>query len=391
MGYQDIFNIKSLGRVASLGDLYDARSEKFLGYSLLKTNLPESCSIITDMPHTDFKYDYKNTFDSKFSKLDVSAELKVSVLCGMVSLEGSGKYLNDKKENHKSVKADLIYAIRTKDQRLILSDSKSTDIISHDSLGLTDATHVVTGITWGANAIASFEYSNDENSDKKEISGNLKAIVEKVSYSISGKAGANFTEGQNKLKTQLSIRFFGDVLIKGKVPQTVEEVLTLMGNMLNTINKTNDGKGSPLEYTLSPLRRFEKFIKRDKDVNQLINEIDQATLMLVETTFDELLEATQKFNDFKGQVSENEDFIEEKQLREINSKANEIRVSESMFKDSLKTKLIEVRSGKGISSNITKFINDFKGSPSSPYSLKDFIIKHSKLSTLLEQISLNKK
>ena len=49
--------------MASLGDLYDARSEKFLGYSLLKTNLPESCNIIADMPHTDFKYDYKNTFD----------------------------------------------------------------------------------------------------------------------------------------------------------------------------------------------------------------------------------------------------------------------------------------------------------------------------------------
>ena len=205
MSNQNDYDIKSLGRVASLGDLYDARNEKFLGYSLLKSDLPESCSTMTDIPYTNFKYDYSNTHESKFSNLDVTAELKVSVLCGMAKLEGSGKYLTDNKENHKSVKADLVYEIRTKHQTLLLSHESLKQFISHDSLGLTDVTHIVTGIKWGANAYASFEYSNDDNKHKREISGNLQAIVEKASFSISGKAAAAFTEGQEKLKTELAL------------------------------------------------------------------------------------------------------------------------------------------------------------------------------------------
>ena len=245
MSNQKPLTIKSLGRVASLRDLYDARNEIFLNYSLLKENLPTNCIDIQDQKTLNFKYDFSNTHETKFSNLDVNAELKISVLCGQVILEGSGKYLTDKKENHKSVKADLIYEITTKNEKLLLSQESLKKCVSYDSIGLKDATHVVTSIKWGANVYASFEYSNDENSDKTQINGNLKAIVEKLRSAVEAKAeaGAQFTEGQNKLKTQLSIKFFGNVGIKGKVPQTYEEVSVVMGDLQNFIDETNAGKG----------------------------------------------------------------------------------------------------------------------------------------------------
>jgi len=163
----------------------------------------------------------------------------------MVSLEGSGKYLSEKKENNKSVRGDLVYDITTKNQRLRLSDINEK-FINHESiksLAPTGATHIVTGVQWGASAIVSFEYTNEDNSDRTEISGNLKAIIEKLKDTMSAKADAGFTEGQNSLKSKLSIKFYGDVIINGKVPQTYEEVLVIIGDMQNLIAKSNDGKG----------------------------------------------------------------------------------------------------------------------------------------------------
>jgi hypothetical protein len=237
--------IKSLGRMASLGSLYDARCENFLDYYLLRKDFPQSLIDEKDQASSKFKYDYTNTHESKFHNLDVSAELKLSVLSGMVSLEGSGKYLNEKKENHKSVRGDLVYDITTKSQKLRLSDVND-EVISHESIksnALTGATHVVTGIQWGASVIASFEYTNDENRDRTAISGNLKAIIEKLKDAVSAKADAGFTEEQNSLKSKLSIKFYGDVVINGKVPQSYEEVLVIIADIQNLIAKSNDGKG----------------------------------------------------------------------------------------------------------------------------------------------------
>ncbi len=252
--------IKSLGRMASLGGLYDARNENFLSYSLLTKDFPESLIDTKDQTSSKFRYDYSNTHESKFHNLDVSAELKLSILCGMVSLEGSGKYLSEKKENHNSVRGDLVYDITTKFQRLVLSDlnEKFINRDSIDKLASTGATHVVTGIQWGSNAIVSFTYTNDENKDKKEINGNLKAIIEKLDPKVSGSAQtqASFTEGQTSLRSKLSIEFFGDAIFKGKVPQTYEEVLHFIGDMQNLMDESNEGKGKCLNVFCNVLLRM---------------------------------------------------------------------------------------------------------------------------------------
>ena len=98
--------------------------ESFLSYSLLTNDFPQNLVETYDRASSNFKYDYSNTHESKFNNLDVGADMKLSVLCGFLSLEGSGRYLSEKKENHKSVKGDLVYDITTKFQKLDLSKLK---------------------------------------------------------------------------------------------------------------------------------------------------------------------------------------------------------------------------------------------------------------------------
>jgi len=138
-------------------------------------------------------------------------------------------------------------------------------------------------------------------------------------------------------------------------------------------------------YTLSPLSVFQKYFTLNNNVSILINEIDKTTISLVETIFDELLCATQKFNDFKKHVSANDKFVDKELLDEINKKAQAIKLSEVNFKEELKTKLKEIRLGK--SSSIQDVVDNFVKSDYSPKEIVDFIEAHNWLITRFGQIS----
>ena len=183
--------LKSLGRSADFGSFYDARTDSFIhGIKLFNQTIPESLIKTTDSTQTSYSYNFEDTMSSKFEKLEINAELKLSILAGLISLEGSGKYLNEEKKSFKSVKATIIYNSRTKDQSINLAENGLKAIVSGECLQNSNiGTHVVVGIDWGANVFFTFEHQNSENIDKSVIAGSLKAEMEKFKYcSFSGQA-----------------------------------------------------------------------------------------------------------------------------------------------------------------------------------------------------------
>jgi hypothetical protein len=165
----------AIGRVASIGDLYDARSDKFCGTSLLKKRPPDGVIRITDNPFTDVQIIHSDTYSDKFEKLDIKAELKVSILAGLLSLEGSGRYLRDEKKSARAVRSSLLYNIQTKVEHINLFSEELRDCFALDALNVKSATHVVVEVSWGANSMITMEYSNSENRDIKQIEGELQA------------------------------------------------------------------------------------------------------------------------------------------------------------------------------------------------------------------------
>jgi len=367
--------IIALGRVAALGTLYDERSNQFLSYSLFNNEIPEGLIKSTDVPSTDLTYDYENTFKSKSESLNLSAQLKLSFMGGLGNLEGSGKYLSDKKESHKSVKCNLIYNITTKCQQLDLSQKSIKGLINYDSLELSNSTHVVTGIKWGAKTIASFEYSNKEDEAKTVIEGKLKLDIEMLGGAIkagAGKGAVGINNNEKSLMTKLNINFRGDVISDELLPQTYEDVLVVMKKIPELIKKFNDGKGSCLEFTLSPLEVFRKFVSTeilDRRKVILINNIDKVTIHLVERTLDNLLKATQI------------------QFDEIVHKDEKIQESETFFRQNLSESLLSVRSGEMKPVVFEKLLTDFNASECSPKSIIDFIDKYDWLKAHFKQIS----
>ena len=163
----------AIGRVASIGDLYDARSEQFIGFSLFNKQLPKDVIKETDNPFTDSQFIHSDTYSEKFDKLNIKAEFKVSILAGLLGLGGSGKYLMDEKKSARAIRSSLLYNIQTKVERISLFDVALKDCFSIEALN-QKATHVVVEVGWGANSLITMEFSNKENKDIKTIQGSLE-------------------------------------------------------------------------------------------------------------------------------------------------------------------------------------------------------------------------
>ncbi|RIA81661.1 hypothetical protein C1645_729561 [Glomus cerebriforme] len=239
MADKKIIQRKSLGRTECIGSLYNAARDIFCETTILKSKFPNDSITRANIFHTEILYDYKDSYQEKFNKLDVEDELKLSVLAGLFTLKGSGKYLTDIKQSLKTVKGTLIYKITTVEEKLDIYHDDFKSCISTDGLSNTDATHIVIGVKWGAVTMASFEYKNTK-------------------------------EGNS---------FLGDVVPHNKVlPQPFEEARKSISDLPLYIKQYNNGKGVPIEYILYPLTELMKLLAQNiiyLDKNSTIEHILQ--------------------------------------------------------------------------------------------------------------------
>ena len=149
---------KSTDLSGILGYLYDARKEKVISMSIFGKDLPRELIESQETNNTDFKFDFSDSNEEKFKKLNIEAELKCDILCGMVKLEGSGidfvlmnfcfdfmyiytyyylkkgKYLDEEKKSHRSVKGSLFYKLRTKKENISISKDEIQKLVSTKTL-----------------------------------------------------------------------------------------------------------------------------------------------------------------------------------------------------------------------------------------------------------------
>jgi hypothetical protein len=239
---------EALGRVAYIGDLYDARSDSFCGIQIFKKTPPATTIRLIDNPFSDTQMVTSDKYSDKFSKLDIKAELKASIMAGLVKLEGSGRYFQDEKQSARAVRSDLIYNIQTKVEKINLFDEELKECFSFDALNVDSATHVVVEIYWGANSMVSMEYENSENTEKKQVEGALQAELSKMSSSLvsldGAKAEVDVGWGDSKKSNNITFKIFADMVpSEEELPQTIEEVMAFMKKMPRLVHKSNDGKG----------------------------------------------------------------------------------------------------------------------------------------------------
>ncbi|CAF4435612.1 unnamed protein product [Rotaria sp. Silwood2] len=258
---------QAIGRHEFIGGLYDIRSDRFDGRNLFNRELPPSYISTTDCAYTTYIVDENESQRDTLNKLNIDAAMKVSLMAGLLNVEGSGKYLNQTKTDSRTVRVTHILQLKTKKQHLHISMADLCNYFSSDALENSNATHCVIGITWGANIAATFEKTLDTSEAAEEIQGQLSAYLKKPSISISGDAKLVNADQINSKFRSLKISFSGDVLIKD-VPHTVEDVFNIFRKVPSELEKLNHGKGQQLEFELYPLTRIAEIFKYELSINR---------------------------------------------------------------------------------------------------------------------------
>uniref|UniRef100_A0A673H0J8 Verrucotoxin subunit beta-like n=2 Tax=Sinocyclocheilus rhinocerous TaxID=307959 RepID=A0A673H0J8_9TELE len=285
---KESIEIAALGRPLSLGMLYDCRKDSFIpGVTLWdKKSLSENLDI-HHQTETDLKFSSSDSLSSKSSLLDVSASLKASFLGGLVNVGGSGKFLHDTKASNQQSRVTMFHSETTRYEQLTMSQ------LSHftypEVFEQTTATHVVTAVLYGAQALMVFDRTFSEEENKQDIEGDLNVMVKSIPrFSIKGKGSVNMKEDEKNEVEKIACTFHGDVLLEQnpttyiEALQTYKQLPALLKNPQNEV---------PIKVWLYPLHLL------DSKAAQLEREITTSLISDTEHIIEELGEAERTCND----------------------------------------------------------------------------------------------
>ncbi|RVE59269.1 hypothetical protein OJAV_G00186940 [Oryzias javanicus] len=162
---------------------------------------------------------------------------------GMIEVGGSAHYLNDKKKFKNQSRVTLQYKVTTEYDHLNVTQLTIPKTQIRDAIKSRGATHVVTGILYGASAVFVFDSEKMDSSDVQKIDGSMKAVIKKIPMiSIDGKVDIKLSDEDKNMTNKFSCKFYGDFILKSN-PATFEDAVktykqlpTLLGEILeNTV------------------------------------------------------------------------------------------------------------------------------------------------------------
>uniref|UniRef100_A0A914PU57 G domain-containing protein n=1 Tax=Panagrolaimus davidi TaxID=227884 RepID=A0A914PU57_9BILA len=363
---------QALGRIAKIGELYDAHADEFCKQSAFKHDI-KSFVHITDTERTGAEYMVEASFSDKLKTFEVEPELKASILTGMLEAGGHSKYLSRASESSKELNASLICRMSTKHESLDISNAAVANAVSQAAIESNGcATHIVTGIQWGAGAIAdaTFKSKNDESYNvlKAKLTLSLTALRFRL-----GNGGCNVEHVENAVSSMenFNLKFYVDALPNGEdLPQTMDEATAFMKKLPNLIKCANDGKGVPVVYTLTPISALYPSC-----FNRVIQNLDRRLIEEVVAIFEELDGSQRKLNDIKSHFCENDFCLSDKILSTIMNKIREHQNIHGDIQNSLRNTLIEVRYGKKGFHDIKEILKYYRRSNVTPEEIPLFCNK----------------
>ncbi|XP_063054078.1 stonustoxin subunit alpha-like [Engraulis encrasicolus] len=262
--YSD-FMIAALGRPLHPGMLYNARNDTMIpGLKLWDDADMQKVMKVKGQQNTSFNVTASDSFSKKSKLLDVQAKLQASFLSGMISVEGSAKYLKDRTESMHQCRVTLQYKETTVFKELMTLEME----IKHPEIfDKNEATHVVTAVLYGAEAYIVFDQMASDLQKKQEIYGELELSVKKIpQLEISGKGRVVINDNERKKVKQYKCTFHGDFKLKQN-PSSYEEAAVVYKSLPTMLGQKGEA-AIPLKVWLYPLKSINpKAAELVRDIN----------------------------------------------------------------------------------------------------------------------------
>ncbi|XP_040023579.2 stonustoxin subunit alpha [Gasterosteus aculeatus] len=346
--------VASLGRPFTLGMLYDAQRDALItGLTLWDEKTLQGKTIKSPKPSSEFIITDSDTIESKSSLLDVNASLKASFLCGLIEVGGSAHYLKDQKEFKNQSRVTGQYKSTTRLEQLSMTDLMTLEDHQKDVINKSSATHIVTGILYGANSFFVFDSKKLDSSRVQEIGASMKAMINKIPlFSLEAEVSTKLTEEEKALSASVSCKFFGDFILQS-IPLTYVDAVKTFGQLPQLLGE-NGEKAVPVKVWLMPLTTLYG------EAAELMSEISGGLLGKIQRTLEDLREIQMRSNEsLKDRVVQNFPHITE----ELDTFQKLCRLYRSNLQGTLKEKLPSIREGKEDESSVEKNIDNRNESP----------------------------
>ncbi|XP_061159652.1 neoverrucotoxin subunit alpha-like [Syngnathus typhle] len=349
----ETIKLSALGQPFTLGMLYNACKDELIpGFSLWDKAALESQTSTSTQKSSSFKITASDTIEARSSMLDVEASLSMSFLGGLVEVGGSAKYLNSQKKFKNQSRVTFQYKATTTFKQLSLPALGALTNEQKKIIEDGKATHLVTGILYGANAVFVFDSEKLEASSVQDIQGNMQAVIKKIpTFVIEGSAQIKLSEEEQNLTNKFTCTFFGDLILEknpANFAQAVETYCELPSLLADLDNN------APVVVWLYPLSAlYDKAAVLVKDLSvSLSRKIQQA--------MEEESEAKMRCNDcLFSSASQNFPVIR----KNVSSFQKILSFYKAALQLAMSKKLPLIRDGAEDESSLAKIFDDHESSP----------------------------
>ncbi|XP_049915331.1 stonustoxin subunit beta-like [Epinephelus moara] len=356
--------VAALGRPFGLGMLYDARRDALIpGMTLWDEKTLQENTVEKSNRSSAFNISASDSIHKKSSLLDVSASLKLSFCCGLIEVGGSAKYLNDEKKFKNQSRVTYQYKATTNFKELSMINIMTMDTKQIDVIKKSGATHVVTGILYGANAFFVFDSEKLEASKVQNVQGSMQVVIKKIpSLSMEGKAEINLNDEEKDLTNKFSCKFFGDFILESN-PTTFEEAVKVYVQLPQLLGEKGEN-AVPLKVWLMPLKNL------DTEAAELSREISNPLVGRVQDALEDLSKTGIRCNDsLEDRVVENFPVIRE-ELSHFQKLCSHFATN---LRQTLVKKLPSIRDGEADESSVEELFEDRDKSPFSREKLSKWL------------------
>ncbi|XP_034006855.1 uncharacterized protein LOC117498819 [Trematomus bernacchii] len=351
--------VAALGRPFGLGMLYDCRKDSLVpGLNLWDRENLKKHTGERPQNYNDCDIVASESIEDKSSALNVEASLKASFLCGLVKVEGSAKYLNDSKTSKNQARVTLKYQATTKVQELSMNHLGRDNVIQKSVFDKGIATHVVTGILYGAQAFFVFDREVSVNENHRDIQGNLKVMIKKIPcFSIDGEGSLKMEDKDKANVEKLSCRFFGDFFVQ-KPPTSFQGAVEVYQTLPKLLG-ANGEKAVPVKVWLLPLTCL------DSSAAKLVRQISIGLVEECQSVVEDFSDLEMRCNDaLRSQTAQQFPQIGKK-LKTFKQKCSEFKLE---FQRTLAKKLPSIRGGGEEEAVLAE---ELRKTCSSPFNSKD--------------------
>ncbi|KAK0658513.1 hypothetical protein QBC41DRAFT_351365 [Cercophora samala] len=344
----------SLGHVASIGTLYDARNDGFISVSIDRGQLQQHAVVSCPSPRTEVHLNFDEPYKTRFLAAGIKSELAASVLSQLVRLKGSAVHLSDDIESDSLCvqQATLYYNVSTVQEKLNVLIPGVKDCFDLGPLQQQrNATHVVTGIEWGLRTVVTSKryldraQSRDVDAAFRQDMESLKVAVERLH------SPAKFPLARTELSHEV-IAFSDSLQDEGLVMQDLMEAYSFIELVPAHIRQHDNAKGWPISYTLMPLDALFTLLDFQVSIKTPLVPISLEGLGAFVELFDKYHSSARRLARYYSFLVSQRLYVADAHVTAVSNAIRQLKTSKQSTEDQYGCLLARVRGGQAPASSL---------------------------------------